>query len=169
MKISETLTHTASADEVFAIFSDVDYQNLKCERSGALDHEVVIELDDQGGTIIVTNRQLPTDGFPDFAKRFVGETVTVIEKQEWAAASGDGARTAALTVEIPQTPVRLNGAARLTPTGSGCDQVVEGDLKANIPLIGGKIEGAVAPILVKAIRLEGRLVERWLADQKNEA
>lgn len=165
MKITETVEHSATPDEVFATFSDIEYQQLKCERSGAVDHDVVIELDDQGGTIIVTTRQMPTDNFPDFARKFVGDTLTVVEKQEWGAPSEGGEREAALTVEIPSTPVHLTGAARLTPHGSGTQQVVDGDLKASVPLLGSKIENAVAPILIKAIRMEAPLVEKFRATE----
>lgn len=165
MRITETVDHHASPDEIFAMFSDVSYQQLKCERSGAVDHDVVVEVDDQGGTIIVTTRKMPTDNFPEFARKFVGDTVTVIEKQEWDAPTDDGEREAALTVEIPSTPVQLTGAARLTPHGEGTQQVVDGELKASIPLLGSKIEKAVAPILIKAIRMEGPLGEKWRAQQ----
>lgn len=164
MKISETVEHAASPDEVFAMFCDVGYQQLKCERSGALDHDVAIEVDDHGSTVIVTTRQLPTTDFPDFARKFVGETVTVVETQEWGASTDGDEREAALTVEIPSTPVKLTGAARLTAhDGGGTAHVVDGELKANIPLLGSKIESAVAPFLIKAIRMEGPLGEKWRA------
>lgn len=161
MRITETVEHAATPDEVFAMFCDFDYQSLKCERSGATDHEVVIELEEDGATLVVTRRQLPTTGFPDFAKGFVGESVEVVESQRWGQSEQDGTREAALSVDIAGTPVHLTGGVHLAPGGAGTVQTVDGELKANVPLLGGRIEKAVAPILIKAVRLEGRVGAEW--------
>jgi hypothetical protein len=162
MKITETVEHAATPDQVFAAFCDEGYQVLKCQRSGALEHDVVIELED-GQTIIVTRRQLPTEGFPDFVRGFVGDRVEVVETQRWGDPGDDGAREAALTVEIPRTPVTLTGGVHLRPGGPGTVQAVDGELKANVPLLGGRIEKAVAPVIVSAVRLEAKVVRDWLA------
>lgn len=162
MRITETVEHAATPDQVFAVFCDEEYQVLKCERSGSLEHDVVIELED-GLTIVVIRRQLPTKDFPDFVRGFVGDRVEVVETQRWGDAGDDGAREAALTVEIPRTPVSLTGGVHLRPGGLGTVQSVDGELKANVPLLGGRIEKAVAPVIVSAVRLEARVVRDWLA------
>ena len=42
---------------------------------------------------------------------------------------------------------------------------IAGDLKASIPLLGGRVEKAAAPAVVEAIRAEERTGQRWLADR----
>lgn len=162
MRITETVEHAADPEQVFAMICSPDYQDLKCERSGALEHEVAVEVE-EGATTVVTRRRLPSTGFPDFAKGFVGEAVDVVETQRWGQAADDGRRTAALHVEIPRTPVVLTGSVRLEPSSGGTLHTVEGDLKANVPLLGGRIERAVAPVLSSAVRLEGRVGQEWRA------
>lgn len=161
MRITESVEHAATPEQVFTAFGDEGYQVLKCERSGSLEHDVVIEIED-GQTIVVTRRQMPTRDFPDFVRGFVGERVEVVETQRWGVPGEDGGREAALSVEIPGTPVHLTGGVHLRPSGSGTVQAVDGELKASVPLLGGRIEKAVAPVLVRAIRLEGKVVREWL-------
>lgn len=164
MRIHETIEHAATPEQVFEMICSAEYQERKCERSGALEHEVAIEVEQDARTI-VTRRRLPTEGFPDIARKFVGDAVDVVETQVWAlAADPEGGRTASLQVEIPRTPVTLNGSVSLTPGGAGTEHTVEGELKANVPFVGGKIEQAVAPVLASALRLEAKVGAQWLQD-----
>ena len=55
------------------------------------------------------------------------------------------------------------GLPWLVAEGDGTVQHVDGDLKASIPLIGGKIERAVLPAIEGAIRVEERESKAWLA------
>lgn len=167
MRIHETVEHAMPPQQVFEMICSPDYQELKCTRSGATEHEVVIEVENDARTI-VTRRSLPTDGFPDFARKFVGETVDVVETTVWELTQDDdGGYSASLQVEIPRTPVSMTGAVQLRPAeGGGTTHVVEGELKANLPFIGSKIEKAIAPVLADALRLEQRLGKEWFQDNQ---
>lgn len=161
MRIHETVEHGAPPQQVFDMICSADYQELKCTRSGALEHEVAIEAEQDARTI-VTRRRLPTNDFPDFARKFVGDAVDVVETQVWGLqADDDGGRTASLHVEIPRTPVSMSGSVSLTAATAGTQHTVEGDLRANVPFLGSKIEAAVAPVLARALRLEARLSVEW--------
>lgn len=164
MRIHETVEHHATPQQVFEMICTADYQELKCTRGGALEHEVAIELEDDTRTI-VTRRRLPTDSFPEFARKFVGDAVDVVETLVWGLAPDeDGGHTASLHVEIPRTPVSMSGSAFLRSSGEGTQHTIEGELKANVPFIGAKVEQAVAPILASALRLEGRLSKEWFEE-----
>ncbi|QDO89217.1 DUF2505 domain-containing protein [Ornithinimicrobium ciconiae] len=166
MRIHETIEHSATPQQIFEMICSPDYQELRCVRSGALEHEVAIEVEDDARTI-VTRRRLPTDGFPDFAKKFVGEAVDVVETQVWALTPDeDGGHSASLHLEIPRTPVSLTGSVVLAPGGAGTEHTVEGELKANVPFLGSKIEQAVAPVLGSGLRLEGRLSREWFEQDR---
>ncbi|NLG20938.1 MAG: DUF2505 domain-containing protein [Actinomycetales bacterium] len=166
MRIHETVEHAASPQQVFEMICSPDYQELKCTRSGALEHEVAVEVEDDARTI-VTRRRLPTDGFPDFARKFVGDSVDVIETTVWSLTPDeDGGHSASLHLEIPRTPVSMSGSVVLEATDDGgTEHTMEGELKANIPFLGSKVEAAVAPVLAKALRLEGRLSREWFEEK----
>lgn len=160
MRITVTIEHDDDPDSVFAMLADPGFQELKCERSGSHESEVVVDVE-QDATTIVTRRQMSTRGFPDFVKGFVGEWVHVVETQRWGPSDDTGLRTAAVTVEIPRTPVRFEGGITLTPIASGTEHVVDGDLHASVPIVGRKIEQSVSKVVIRAIQLEGELSHEW--------
>jgi hypothetical protein len=166
MKISATFDYAATPLEVFAMLADETFQARKCAANGALSHSVSIKA--QGDrTIIVTSRDLPTESFPDFVKGLVGATLAVTETQDWGPAGPDGAREGTLTVDIAGAPIDMDGTLTLTPNGRGSIESVDGDLKARIPLIGGKIEKAAAPAIESAIRVERETGLAWLGQRTN--
>ncbi len=181
MRITEKLHHEAAVEEVFAMLSDPAFQELRCERSGSLEHEITIEEAvahedgdydvDASGPTIVTRRRMATDEFPDFAKKLIGHTIDIIETTRWGAAASDGTREAAYTLSVEGTPVNVVGGVHLRPSsevfaGGGGGPVtthtVDGELNAHLPFIGTKIERAVGPFVTKAIELEAQLGREWL-------
>lgn len=165
MKISATFDYAATPHDVFAMLIDEDFQARKCVATGALSHSVSVSA--QGDrTVIVSNRELPTDGFPDFVKSLVGATLAVTETQDWGPAGPDGARQGRLTVDIAGAPLDLAGTLSLAPAAQGSVETVDGDLKARIPLLGSKIERAAAPAIESAMRAERETGQAWLGTAK---
>ncbi len=186
MRITEKLHHEAAVEAVFAMLSDPAFQELRCERSGSVEHEVTVEeavghedreygdgqeYADASGPTVVTRRRMATDEFPDFAKKLIGHTVDIIETTRWGVAASDGTREAAYTLSVEGTPVNVVGGVHLRPSsevfaGGGGGPVtthtVDGELNAHMPFIGAKIERAVGPFVTKAIELEAQLGREWL-------
>jgi uncharacterized protein YndB with AHSA1/START domain len=162
MKISATIDYASTPQEVFAMLADEDFQARKCAANGARHHTVSIRAQGER-TIIVTTRDLPTDGLPQFVRSMVGDTLAVTETQDWGPPDADRARSGTLTVHIADAPIDLAGTLSLAPGGEGSVETVEGDLTARIPLIGDKIEKAAAPAIQSAIRVESETGKAWLA------
>ena len=161
MRITATIDYAATPQEVFAMLADDEFQSVKCQATGAIEYEVSVTADGDH-TLIISRRTLPADSLPDFARSIVGQTLLVIETHRWGPAAHDGSREGSLQVEVASTPVGLSGVLALMPGGLGAIQSVEGDLKARIPLIGGKVEQAAAPVIRSAIDVERRTGEAWL-------
>ncbi|MEO6997855.1 MAG: DUF2505 domain-containing protein, partial [Terracoccus sp.] len=102
------------------------------------------------------------DRLPDFAKSLVGQTLSTTETWEWGDASPDGERHGRLTVEVKGTPLALRSTVELVGNGAGSVVTIDGELKASIPLFGGKIEKASAPAVVGALRSEQRTGSHWI-------
>jgi len=182
MRITEKLHHAAGVEEVFAMLSNQAFQELRCERSGSVEHEVTIEQPvdhgggaygdgDADGPTVVTRRRMTTDEFPDFAKKLIGHTVDLIETTRWGATASDGTREAAYTLNVEGTPVNVVGGVHLRPSaevaagggqGAVTTHTVDGELNAHIPFIGAKVERAVRPFVTRAIELEAQLGREWL-------
>ena len=116
------------------------------------------------GARVVTQRELPADDLPDFARSIVGDKLSVTETYDWGGAGGDGSRDGTLVVEVAGAPVALRAKVRLAPAGGGTSMTINGDLKASIPLLGGRVEKAAAPAVVDAIHGEKRTGQRWLTE-----
>lgn len=162
MQVSAQITYPAAPEAVFAMLTDEAFLAQVCTATGAVRHEVGVVLAD-GGARVTTRRELPTDQVPDFVRRFVGDTLTVVRVDTWAAAGADGSRRGEMAVEIAGAPVRLTGTLALTPDGATTVEDVDGDLKASVPLVGGKVEKATEPAIRSGLRKEEQLGKAWLA------
>jgi hypothetical protein len=161
--INADMHYAAGPDRAFAVLSDPAFQDEKCAQTGALSHTVSI-TNPGDRTVIDTVRSMPMDSLPDFAKSFLGGQLEVHEIQDWGPAAADGSRDGALTVEISGTPMKLKGTLAMRPDGAAATAVaIRSELKANIPFIGGKAEGAAAGPIRAGIAKEEQLAQEWLA------
>ncbi|MEP6650410.1 MAG: DUF2505 domain-containing protein [Lapillicoccus sp.] len=162
MRITTFFDYAATPEDVFAMLADPAFQAAKVEATHPLSHTASVTPKGEQ-TEIVTSRVIPTDGFPDFAKSMIGPKLRVTETIVWSRASVDGSRTGTIHIGIGDAPVAMNGTLRMAPGGSGTRIDLDGDLKAKIPLLGGKIEKAAQAPILGAIEKEQEVGEKWLA------
>jgi len=161
MKIAKSIEYAATPEEVFAVLSDAKFQEAKCAATAAIRHSASVKtVGDR--TVFTTERILPSSGLPDFAKSMVGDTLKVSETQDWGPASDDGSRQGTVEMGVAGVPIVLNGTLSLAPGGAGTVETIDAELKAKVPLIGGKIEKAAAPPIEEAIDIEARTAHEWL-------
>ena len=163
MNISNEITYPAAPDVVSAMTLDPAFQELKCQNTGALAWTVNVTPGEAGGpTTVTTTRDMATDQFPDFVRSMVGARLKITEVDRWEAPEADGARRGTIAVTIDGAPIKFNGTLHLQPTASGARAMIVGELKANIPFLGGKIEQSAAPAITAAVRAEQRTAIAWL-------
>ncbi|WP_192498713.1 DUF2505 domain-containing protein [Ornithinimicrobium pratense] len=166
MRITETVIHAADPLRTYEMLTDHDYQVARCERTGATDQTVTIDREPEGTTTVTTQRHIPSDGVPDFAKAFVGPTLLLVETVRWGAPDADGEREGAMSLELPGIPVSFTGGMHLRRGGAPgqTEHTVDGDLDARIPLLGRRIEAMVSEQVGRMIQEERQLAEEWLRD-----
>jgi Protein of unknown function (DUF2505) len=162
MKIATTIEYAAAPEKVFSVLSDQAFQEAKCAATAAVTYSAAVATEGDH-TIITTERILPSDGLPDFARSMVGGTLKVVEKQDWGPATADGSRQGTVEMSVAGAPIALQGALSIRPGGAGTVEQLNAELKARVPLIGGKIEKAAAPPIEDAIAIEQRTATEWLA------
>lgn len=161
MQISERFEYPAAPDEVFDMMTDEEFQALKCEATYAVDYHVDVTI--SGDTAeVITERHLPTHAFPDFVRSMVGSTILVVEKLLWQPPAGDGSRQARITINTGNAPIALLGLVRMGPGGAGTKMAIDGEVKARIPLLGGRIEKAASAPILGAVRKERETGRSWL-------
>lgn len=148
--------------EAFALMCDRDFLTYLLENSGGIDAQALVTPGTADGCDIQLDRALPAD-VPSFAKAVVGDQLMVRETRSWGAPTSDGSRTGHLTVTFDGAPVSISGDLSLSPEGEGCWLTVSGEVKAAIPLIGGKVEEFARDQLVRFVAREEELAERWLS------
>lgn len=155
--IRHEMTYDAPVADVAAMLGDPGFREEVCVEQQATHHGVSIEPRGEGKRVTL-DFWLPTAGVPSFAKKIVGETTNIVQVEEWGSAThGD------VTVSIPGKPGEMTGTATLAAVDGGTVETVELTVKVGIPLVGGKLEGLIADLLVKALKTEGRVGRRYLA------
>ncbi|TAM92671.1 MAG: DUF2505 domain-containing protein [Jatrophihabitans sp.] len=157
------MRHEVPAARVYEMAATKEFQEQKCRDAGATCFVVTVTERDAGATV-VTRRTLPTAGFPALLHRFVPTGVTSTETITWAAAGPGGARIADLAVAFHGLPAALHGQIRLLPDGRDrATIVVDAEFRAHVPVIGRKVEGFAAPIILGVIDAEERTGRAWAA------
>jgi Protein of unknown function (DUF2505) len=164
VRVTAHIRYTAAPSAVFEMLTNKTFQDRKLSQTGALSWEVQVRLE-HGGASIVGRRELPTDQIPDTFKALVGQKISIVQTETWGPAEPDGSRTGTLDIEMGGAPVRMTGTLTLSATDGGTLELVDGDLKARVPLIGGRIERAVEPAVRAAIEAEERIGRAWLAER----
>jgi hypothetical protein len=159
MRFEHTLRYDASPEEVFAMLGEAVFRERVCEAQHVTECTATVDGVDDTMSVMVDQKR-PSEGIPSFAKKFVGDTIHIQQREEWSSATD-----ARLDVSIPGKPGHLKGTITLRPDGDGTVETVSGDLKVSIPLLGGKIEVLIAELLEHALQAEHRVGTAWLAER----
>jgi hypothetical protein len=159
MRFERTLRYDAPPDAVFAMLGEAVFRELVCEEQHTVDATATVDGVDDTMSVMVDQKR-PAEGIPSFAKKLVGDTIHIQQREEWSSRTD-----ATLEVSVPGKPGHLKGTITLRPDGEGTVETVSGDIKVHIPLVGGKLEGLIAELFEHALRAEQRVGTRWLAER----
>ncbi len=140
-----------NSETVIRMFSDREYFLKKYEICGAtnirlLDHE----LDGDRFTIEIT-RDVPADvPVPAFAKKFMADTMTVVQRDTWDLDS----KTGQLHIDLRGVPVQISCDMTLEDEGENSILHMDFDCRANVPLIGKKVERLVLDDVIRKIEVD---------------
>ncbi len=152
-----------SADEVYAMWIDQQFQEQLCRATGALSWTVDVDARAGGATMRV-RRKLPTAGLPYAIGKIVPTGLTTTETVAWGLPAADGARTATLSVDFAGAPATMKGTIRLLADGAAASTVVvDADFRVHLPLIGARLERIAVPIVLGVIDTEEATGRAWVA------
>jgi len=87
----------------------------------------------------------------------VGDEINIVQEESWSSVD-----EATIRVSIPGKPGEMAGTVRLRESGGVTTETVDLTIKVNIPLVGGKIEGLIGDLLLKALRAENTVGRDYL-------
>jgi hypothetical protein len=161
VKIDSTQHYEADPAAVQAMLLDPDFVVAKCLASGSIEADAEV-LQEDGHTTLVSRRKLPAK-LPGFAKKFVGETLVLVETQKWSEPD-PLSRTATFIVDFGNNPISFQGDLALDPDGDGTRVHTRGDIKCTVPFVGGKIESIAREWIEKYLAKEQEVGTDWLAE-----
>lgn len=160
-KFSNTDRYPVPPDQIMAMLQDPEYSPAKYSALGDISYEVTTHEVADGGVSTVVEREVPSS-MPDLAKKILGQTNHMVQKENWRAAA-DG-YAADMTIESPGKPLAITGDMTVVPVGDGeSDWTVNFEVKASIPLVGGKIEKMVEKETMDTLPKEFAFNKEWLA------
>jgi hypothetical protein len=160
MRVEHTLSYDAAPAQVCEMLLDPAFREKVAAHQHATGAKVAVDRSGDHPVVAVDSSR-PADGIPSFAKKFVGDTIHILQQESWRTTD-----TADLHVTIPGKPGELHGSVSLTSSGAGTTQTIAGELKVSIPLLGAKIERLIDDLLGKALRVEERVGRAWLAGDR---
>lgn len=163
MAIQESTTINAPIEKVLEAYTSEDFAKHVSAKAGVGFESFSVDGDTSGAFTVTTVRSVGGDKIPSFAQKFVKNGVTLTQKDLYKAPDADGSRTIDTTVSAGGVPVSANATQKLTAAGELTKVELTGEVKANIPLVGKKIAATAEPYMAKALSLQSREVETWLA------
>jgi len=157
-RLTHELTYDAPLAAVAAMLGDPAFREEVCERQHVLRQTVTVSPGPGEGKEVVVDQVQTAEGIPSFAKKFVGDEINIVQKEIWTDAErGD------VYVTIPGKPGDMQGTVRLEESGGRTTETVSLEIKVGIPLVGGKIEGLVSDLLLKALVKENEVGRDYLS------
>lgn len=176
MKIRHEVRYDAPPDEVYAMLTDPEFREKASYAQDATSVEVTIDAASVRIELVQPNTDIPA-----FARAIAGESTRAIQTEQWSQ-SERWSRTlvaegtappadhrAAFKVDSPGKPIAITGTRTLVPEGpdgSGTVDRFEGEAKATVPLIGGRIEKLVSAKLTEGWDKEHTAGVAWLKGER---
>jgi len=144
---------TEDPANAFALVVDPAFRAEVCEAVHALDYDVSVDEREDGTALVTIDREMPAD-VPDAIKKMVGETVKIVQTEDWGVPDQDGQRTADLLIKIVGQPVTMKGTIELRRATGSVVSSIRGDVKVAVPFFGKKVEPEIAKAIMAAVTCE---------------
>ncbi len=146
----------ADVETVFAVLTSEQWPAALDARLHDGSRLVRREVRPDGGLVLVTSRRLP-EGSPSVLLSATGGTVT--QTDTWGPAA-DGSRHGTWTVDVPGGIGSIGGTTRVQAAPGGSRWAVDGQVEVRLPLVGGKTERYVAPLVEKLLGTQAEVLRR---------
>lgn len=156
MRLRHENTYDAPATDVFAMLVDPAFRQKVAAATDAISCSAAY-----GGGKLVVREEQAVKGVPGFAKKFVGESTIAIHTEVW-----DGETSASVEIETPGKPTHIAGTTTLSEAGGVTTQVYDLEVKASVPLVGGKLEKLITDLTKAGFDEERSVGQAWLRGER---
>jgi len=151
-----------SASELYSILVDREYLLAKLDSVGG-SNAALLDLASDPNTAKYTLRQGVSREYLPGPIQKVLRGDLLIERTETLRMAAPGRYDGTVAARVKDAPGSIGGTLRLVDAGDGCEYSLDGAARIDIPLVGGKIETAIAEQVVRLMEREARFTAEWLA------
>ncbi|WP_028281476.1 DUF2505 domain-containing protein [Arthrobacter sp. H5] len=162
MALNASTTLPYDVATVTGVFTDEAFLKHTSEHVGGELKSLTVDGDTSSAFTLTAVRTLPTTRLPDFVRKFVGDSLTVTQIEQWAAPLADGSREAKVAMTVAGVPINVDAVQRLVAEGTGTRVEVTGNVTSSIPFMGKKIADAAEPMIGKALNIQATQAKSWL-------
>lgn len=152
MQVSHRVRYDAPVAAVRAMLLDPAFRERAALAMGASAVDVAID-----GEVVRIDMASQSHHIPTFVRPLVGDQVVARQAEDW---TGD---EASFSVTAGRIPAGVQGRRALVASGNGCIDGFEGEARARIPLVGGRLERLIAERLAEGWDIEHGVGIAWLA------
>lgn len=163
MAVNAQQTISAPVEKVIETFTDEAFNRHVAESGGASLVSQKIEGDTSGPFTVTIVRSMGAEKLPEMAQKFVKGGLTLTQVDTWSGPRENGSRDIQTEVSVGGLPVSGSGTQKVVAQGETTDVSVDVTVKANIPLVGGKLASAAEPYVGKALSVQSREASNWIA------
>jgi hypothetical protein len=150
------------ADDVWAVMVDAEYLRTRLAQIGGPGAALLDHSADADGARFTVRQGLDAELLPQMVRNLVPGDL-VIERTEVWRKQAPGSYQGDARVVVPGTPASAVGGMRLRDTADGSEFEVRTEVSVKVPLVGGRMETAVAEQVGNLLEAERRFTLRWLA------
>lgn len=156
MKLMHSVRYDAPIGDVYAMLTDPAFR----EKASWAQQVDSVDVTVKGTEVRVDMRQPNTD-IPAFARKIAGASTHAIQSEDW-----NGVDSADFSITTPGIPAGIRGTRTLVVDGEGTLDTFDGEAKAKVPLIGGKLESLIGGKLKDGWDIEHGVGVAWLAGER---
>jgi hypothetical protein len=164
MDLSLATSYDASPEEVFAMITDVTFQEQVFDQLQAQQYDVLVGGEGEDFAVQV---HWQVGDVPVVARRFVGHTLKLEQSKRWHRAHLDGAREAdvggAVAGALSGARVKVFGTTSIVPEGRGTTQAFDLHISASVPVVRGTLEQVVTDAVRARLENKFEVASRWLS------
>lgn len=151
-----------NTEEILATLTNPNFIAYVTQQIGGELENTQIKGETAKDFTLTTTRKLPTDRFPDIAKKILGKSMTINQTEIWEHPNTNNTRNANITIKISNAPITVKGNITLQPKNTQTTQItLNGEISSNIPFMGKKIAETAKPFLEKALKLQITYLKQW--------
>ena len=162
MKFEETFDFDHSVETVMNMFTDETYFLAKYERMGGRKPELVNcdKKDDHFSITVRHALDASKLSFPEIIQKRIGDRLMLRQTDAWDIPR----RSGRIDIDIEKTPVDIKIDMRLTDDSGKARLKLAFDIDAQVPLLGSKIEKAIAGPITQRFKHDMKISNKMAGD-----